>query len=116
MEKSADQSSNKVYEMTPKNIDDPVDANSASKADESDLQEVEDVNESLDELTRALDFFEQRTDDIIAQLRVLLDSNREIRQQIAQDKEKETIAALAATNISSKTENDDADENTNVGD
>lgn len=38
MEKSADQSSNKVYKMTPKNIDDPVDANSASKADESDLR------------------------------------------------------------------------------
>ncbi|XP_011177568.1 UPF0184 protein CG14818 [Zeugodacus cucurbitae] len=100
--------------MTPKNIDDPVDANSSSKADESDLQEVEDVNESLDELTRALDSFEQRTDDIIAQLKVLLDSNREIRQQIAQDKEKETIAALAAASISSKAESSNADESTNV--
>ncbi|XP_004529488.1 UPF0184 protein CG14818 [Ceratitis capitata] len=114
MEKSADPSSNIVYKMTPKNIDDPEDANSSTKADESDLQEVEEVNESLDELTRALDFFEQRTDDIIAQLRVLLDSNREIRQQIAQDKEKETIAALAAANISSKAGSNDADENTNV--
>ncbi|XP_017487144.1 PREDICTED: UPF0184 protein CG14818 isoform X1 [Rhagoletis zephyria] len=102
--------------MTPKNIDDPVDANSSTKADESDLQEVEDVNESLDELTRALDFFEQRTDDIIAQLKVLLDSNREIRQQIAQDKEKDTIAALAAVNLINKAENVIADEKTNTAD
>ncbi|XP_017487145.1 PREDICTED: UPF0184 protein CG14818 isoform X2 [Rhagoletis zephyria] len=101
--------------MTPKNIDDPVDANSSTKADESDLQ-VEDVNESLDELTRALDFFEQRTDDIIAQLKVLLDSNREIRQQIAQDKEKDTIAALAAVNLINKAENVIADEKTNTAD
>lgn len=73
------------------------------------------MNDSLDEITLALDVFEQRTDDIIAQLRVLLDSNREIRQQIAQEKEKETIESLAATNIRSKTENSDADENTNIG-
>ncbi|XP_053949866.1 UPF0184 protein CG14818 [Anastrepha ludens] len=98
--------------MTPKNIDDPVDGNSSANAGESDLREVQDVNESLDELTKVLDFFEQRTDDMIAQLKVLLDSNREIRQQIAQDKEKETTASLAAVSISCKAEDADAIENT----
>lgn len=41
------------------------------------------VNDSLDELSTVLDFFEQRTDNIIEQLKELLHSNREIRQELA---------------------------------
>lgn len=41
------------------------------------------VNDSLDELSSILDFFEQRTDNIIEQLKELLHSNREIRQELA---------------------------------
>ncbi|XP_067641682.1 UPF0184 protein CG14818-like [Eurosta solidaginis] len=113
MEMSADHNSNKSNEMTPKNIDDPVDTN--ANGGDTDLQEVAAVNQSLDELTRALDFFEQRTDDIIAQLRVLLDSNREIRQQIAQDKELDLNASLAVASISTtnKMPSGDAEENIN---
>lgn len=48
--------------------------------------EISAVNESLDELSNALDFFEQRTDNIIEQLQELLHSNREIRQQLAMEK------------------------------
>lgn len=48
--------------------------------------EMEAVNNSLDELSSALDFFEQRTDNIIEQLKELLHSNREIRQELAMEK------------------------------
>lgn len=48
---------------------------------------MEDVNQSLDALSCALDAVEQRTDDILSQLRELLDSNREIRRQLAQEKD-----------------------------
>lgn len=41
------------------------------------------VNDSLDELSSVLDFFEQRTDNIIERLKELLHSNREIRQELA---------------------------------
>ena len=41
------------------------------------------VNDSLDELSTVLDFFEQRTDNIIERLKELLHSNREIRQELA---------------------------------
>lgn len=61
---------------------------------------MEDVNQSLDALSCALDVVEQRTDDILSQLRELLDSNREIRRQLAQDKD----------NASSEEENDDGDD------
>lgn len=47
------------------------------------ILEMEAVNDSLDELSSALDFFEQRTDNIIEQLKELLHSNREIRQELA---------------------------------
>lgn len=49
------------------------------------LAEMEDVNQSLDALSCALDAVEQRTDDILSQLRLLLDSNREIRRQLAEE-------------------------------
>lgn len=51
------------------------------------IAEMEDVNQSLDALSCALDAVEQRTDDILSQLRELLDSNREIRRQLAQEKD-----------------------------
>lgn len=51
-----------------------------------DRLEMEAVNNSLDELSSALDFFEQRTDNIIEQLKELLHSNREIRQELAMEK------------------------------
>lgn len=41
------------------------------------------VNDSLDDLSTVLDYFEQRTDNIIEQLKQLLHSNREIRQELA---------------------------------
>lgn len=47
--------------------------------------EMEDVNNSLDALSCALDAVEQRTDDIMSQLRELLNSNREIRRLIAEE-------------------------------
>lgn len=49
------------------------------------LAEMEDVNHSLDALSCALDAVEQRTEDILTQLRELLDSNREIRRQLAME-------------------------------
>lgn len=52
------------------------------------------VNNSLDELSTALDFFEQRTDNIIEQLKELLHSNREVRQEFAAKRE----AAASGTN------------------
>lgn len=43
------------------------------------------VNDSLDDLSTVLDYFEQRTDNIIEQLKQLLHSNREIRQELAME-------------------------------
>ncbi|KAL9881655.1 UPF0184 protein CG14818 [Glossina fuscipes fuscipes] len=74
-----------INNMTPKNSYDPT-GNSRNNVEEADLQEISAVNESLDELSNALDFFEQRTDNIIEQLQQLLHSNREIRQQLAMEK------------------------------
>lgn len=48
---------------------------------------MEDVNQSLDALSCALDAVEQRTDDIMSQLRELLNSNREIRRLLAEEKD-----------------------------
>lgn len=53
---------------------------------ESDLAEFESVNDSLDELSTALDSIEQKTDSIMAELKKLLHSNREIRQSLADEK------------------------------
>ncbi|XP_065364718.1 UPF0184 protein CG14818 [Calliphora vicina] len=75
-----DEKSGDSKNMSPRN--DPS-VNSNPNVDESDLQEMAAVNDSLDELSSALDFFEQRTDNIIEQLKELLDSNREIRQELA---------------------------------
>lgn len=55
------------------------------------------VNDSLDELSTVLDFFEQRTDNIIEQLKELLHSNREIRQELALEN-----AANALKNLNSE--------------
>lgn len=52
------------------------------------------VNESLDELSSALDFFEARTDNIIEQLKELLNSNREIRQELALEKASKDVENL----------------------
>ncbi|XP_075156013.1 UPF0184 protein CG14818 [Haematobia irritans] len=71
--------------MSPRNNDDPTE-NSQQNVQEEDIQEMEAVNNSLDELSSALDFFEQRTDNIIEQLKELLHSNREIRQELAMEK------------------------------
>ncbi|XP_030371237.1 UPF0184 protein CG14818-like [Scaptodrosophila lebanonensis] len=42
-------------------------------------QLIENVNNSLNALSKALDYMEQRTDNILIQLRALLESNRELR-------------------------------------
>ncbi|XP_034113725.1 UPF0184 protein CG14818 [Drosophila albomicans] len=79
--------------MSPRNNHDPTSSGGDSgntNVQEADLQEMEDVNQSLDALSCALDAVEQRTDDILSQLRVLLDSNREIRRQLAQEKDNAT--------------------------
>ncbi|TMW51541.1 hypothetical protein DOY81_003372 [Sarcophaga bullata] len=68
--------------MSPKNNHDPSE-NSQQNVDEADLQEMAAVNDSLDELSSVLDFFEQRTDNMIERLKELLHSNREIRQELA---------------------------------
>ncbi|KAH8290021.1 hypothetical protein KR044_000052, partial [Drosophila immigrans] len=75
--------------MAPRNNHDPTSSGESGNTNvqEADLQEMEDVNQSLDALSCALDAVEQRTDDILSQLRVLLDSNREIRRQLAQEKD-----------------------------
>ncbi|XP_030567444.1 UPF0184 protein CG14818 [Drosophila novamexicana] len=88
--------------MSPRNNHDPTSSGESGNTNvqEADLQEMEDVNQSLDALSCALDVVEQRTDDILSQLRELLDSNREIRRQLAQDKD----------NASSEEENDDGDD------
>lgn len=79
-----DKKSGDSENMSPKNNHDPSE-NSNQNVDESDLQEMVAVNNSLDELSSALDFFEQRTDNIIEQLKELLHSNREIRQELAME-------------------------------
>ncbi|XP_037938652.1 UPF0184 protein CG14818-like [Teleopsis dalmanni] len=66
--------------MSPKNND--PETNATEVQDATELQEMQDLNESLDELSTALDFFEQKTDNIIKQLKELLHSNREIRKEI----------------------------------
>ncbi|GBP02514.1 UPF0184 protein CG14818 [Eumeta japonica] len=63
-------------------MDDPSENSNQSVA-EADLQEMAAVNDSLDEISTVLDVFEQRTDNIIEQLKELLHSNREIRQELA---------------------------------
>ncbi|TDG41565.1 hypothetical protein AWZ03_012003 [Drosophila navojoa] len=75
--------------MPPRNNHDPSSPGDSdnTNAPEADLQEMEDVNQSLDALSCALDAVEQRTEDILSQLRELLDSNREIRRQLAQEKD-----------------------------
>ncbi|KAM8720147.1 hypothetical protein ACLKA7_006233 [Drosophila subpalustris] len=76
-------------EMSPRNNHDPTSSGESGNTNvqEADLQEMEDVNQSLDALSCALDAVEQRTDDILSQLRMLLDSNREIRRQLAEENE-----------------------------
>ncbi|EDW62563.1 UPF0184 protein CG14818 [Drosophila virilis] len=88
--------------MSPRNNHDPTSSGESGNTNvqEADLQEMEDVNQSLDALSCVLDVVEQRTDDILSQLRELLDSNREIRRQLAQDKD----------NASSEEENDDGND------
>ncbi|XP_043658530.1 UPF0184 protein CG14818 [Drosophila teissieri] len=73
--------------MSPKNNHDPSSSGDSgnSNVQEADLQEMEDVNNSLDALSCALDAVEQRTDDIMSQLRELLNSNREIRRLLAEE-------------------------------
>lgn len=61
--------------------------------------EMEDVNQSLDALSCALDAVEQRTDDIMSQLRALLNSNREIRRQLAEEKDQATDQEQADDNM-----------------
>ncbi|XP_017054722.1 UPF0184 protein CG14818 [Drosophila ficusphila] len=75
--------------MSPKNNHDPSSSGDSGNANvqEADLQEMEDVNDSLDALSCALDAVEQRTDDIMSQLRELLNSNREIRRLLAEEKD-----------------------------
>ncbi|KAH8274408.1 hypothetical protein KR026_011184 [Drosophila bipectinata] len=97
--------------MSPKNNHDPTSSGDSGNTNvqEADLQgesfkvpkkkkkqkkpylacpaEMEDVNQSLDALSCALDAVEQRTDDIMSQLRALLNSNREIRRQLAEEKD-----------------------------
>ncbi|KAH8419880.1 hypothetical protein KR009_003478 [Drosophila setifemur] len=77
--------------MSPKNNQDPTSTGDSGNTNvqESDLQEMEAVNQSLDELSCALDAVEQRTDDIMSQLRELLDSNREIRRLLAEEKDQD---------------------------
>ncbi|KAM7350326.1 UPF0184 protein CG14818 [Cochliomyia hominivorax] len=77
-----DEQSGDSKNMSPKNNHDPSE-NSNQNVAEEDLQEISAVNDSLDELSSVLDFFEQRTDNIIEQLKELLHSNREIRQELA---------------------------------
>ncbi|EDW78469.1 uncharacterized protein Dwil_GK16166 [Drosophila willistoni] len=75
--------------MSPKNNHDPTSSGDTGNTNvqEADLREMEDVNQSLDALSCALDAVEQRTDDIMSQLRELLNSNREIRRQLEKEKE-----------------------------
>lgn len=52
------------------------------------FSEIETVSNNLDSLNSALDFIEQRNDDIRAQLLELLSSSREIRQSIRDENSK----------------------------
>ncbi|XP_055844476.1 UPF0184 protein CG14818 [Episyrphus balteatus] len=90
--KSADLLGLEIVEMAPKNENNPnpnktyEPKNEIQNVVESDLAEFESVNDSLDELSTALDSIEQRTDSIMAELKKLLHSNREIRQSLAEEK------------------------------
>lgn len=52
------------------------------------VAEIESVSNNLDSLNSALDFIEQRNDNIRAQLLELLSSSREIRQSIQAENSK----------------------------
>jgi len=52
---------------------------------EEDLNEIDSVDSNLDSINSVLDFIEQRTDNIRAQLLELLTSSREIRQSIIEE-------------------------------
>jgi len=67
-----------------------VSATSQTPADsrqtvEEDLNEIDSVDSNLDSLNSVLDFIEQRTDNIKAQLLELLNSSREIRHSIIEE-------------------------------
>lgn len=47
--------------------------------------EIDNVDSNLDSINTVLDFIEQRTDNIRAQLLALLTSSREIRQSIIEE-------------------------------
>ncbi|XP_037050315.1 UPF0184 protein CG14818 [Bradysia coprophila] len=57
----------------------------ATDAVEEDLNEIDSVDSNLDSINSVLDFIEQRTDNIRAQLLELLTSSREIRQSIIEE-------------------------------
>lgn len=91
MEEENSKSADQKDEMAPKNQTNPNSnqtyepKTTIEENVESDLAEFESVNDSLDELSTALDSIEQRTDSIMAELRKLLHSNREIRQSLSDE-------------------------------
>ncbi|KAJ6637255.1 UPF0184 protein [Pseudolycoriella hygida] len=78
--------------MSPKSGKDDKTSSSSSTvtADtvEQDLNEIDSVDSNLDSINTVLDFIEQRTDNIRAQLLELLTSSREIRQSIIEENSK----------------------------
>ncbi|XP_016948417.1 UPF0184 protein CG14818 [Drosophila biarmipes] len=96
--------------MSPKNNHDPSSSGDSgnSNVQEADLQEMEDVNNSLDALSCALDAVEQRTDDIMSQLRELLNSNREIRRLLAEEKDNAPDSETGDDNMDGQTASENA--------
>ncbi|CAG9099510.1 hypothetical protein JYU34_002637 [Plutella xylostella] len=64
-------------ETVPKKETDPVDENDGTIA-----EEYVTLDSKLDELNIALDFLEQKNDDIHKKLKELLESNRAIREEL----------------------------------
>ncbi|KOB76885.1 Uncharacterized protein OBRU01_04961 [Operophtera brumata] len=54
--------------------------------DENNSEEYDTLDSTLDELNTALDFLEQKNDNIHVQLQELLQSNIEIRQELQKEK------------------------------
>ncbi|KAK7872394.1 hypothetical protein R5R35_007009 [Gryllus longicercus] len=73
----------------PQDIHDSPEDDFDEESDDSE-EDFESLNLQLDQLNSALDELEQKNDDIHAQLILLLQSNREARQQI-QDSLKDQV-------------------------
>ncbi|KAL5275514.1 hypothetical protein ACFFRR_001406 [Megaselia abdita] len=85
---SISRDTNEISEMTPKSDENSPNGQQTNGEDvsDADLQEMEALNDSLDQLSSVLDMMEKRTDDIMAQSLELLKSNRAIREAMAKEK------------------------------